>query len=113
MSLWDFLKSIFVRARRPKDKRAVPVEQQPPAKRKPPAPVVRVWYLDEDSPVEQITQERGGGYAYYWRVEGSTPTLGQRVIAPVMSGYGQEAVIVGFGRDGYKGRIKSITRLAK
>lgn len=93
-----------------------PAPAQPPTSapvtKKPPAPIIRVEYLNEYTSAHPITAEQRGGYAYYWRADG-TPALGQKVLAPVMSGYWEEAVIIGFGRDGYKGRLKSITRTAR
>jgi len=78
-------------------------------KRKPPAPVVRV------APLHQrfTGEERSSGWAYFYRATGE-PSLGQKVIAPF--GFDNEEQvfrIIGFGRDGYKGPLKSITRLPR
>lgn len=83
-----------------------PTRQAKPkaAKRKPPAPVVRVAPL-----TDRWRGERSGGWAYYWRAEG-VPRLGQRVLVPFGFDDKQEEFrIIGFGRDGYKGPLKSIT----
>lgn len=107
MGLIAWIKRLFASSKE------TPEPSPEPKTKKPPAPIVRVAYIDGDDPQQdEITTERGGGYAYYWRAPGE-PQLGQRVLAPVMSGSWAEAVIVGFWRDGYKGRIKSITQLAR
>lgn len=80
--------------------------------KKPPAQVVRVEYLNAYRGPANPTREVSGGYGYYWRIQ-TPPRLGMRVLAPVHSGYWEEAVVIGFGRDGYSGRLKSITRTAR
>lgn len=82
------------------------------AAKKPPAPVVRVAYLNEYTGPAIPTREAQGGFHYYWRVS-TPPKLGQHVLAPVNSGYWEEAIVIGFGRDGFSGRLKSITRTVK
>lgn len=82
-----------------------------PTSKKPPVPVVRVEYLNEYRGPVKPTREATGGYGYYWRVQ-TPPRLGMRVLAPVHSGYWEEAIVIGFGRGGYSGRLKSITRTA-
>lgn len=82
-----------------------------PSPKKPSAQVVRVEYLNEYRGPAKPTREATGGYGYYWRVQ-TPPRLGMRVLAPVHSGYWEEAIVIGFGRGGYSGRLKSITRTA-
>lgn len=72
--------------------------------KKPTTPIVRVKYLND--------RDASASFAYYWRAD-SPARVGLRVLAPVRSGYWEEAVIVGFGRAGYVGRLKSITRVAR
>lgn len=83
-----------------------------PSPRKSPAQVVRVQYLNGYSGPAKPVSETKGGYHYYWRA-GTPPRLGMRVLAPVDGGSAEEAIVTGFGRDGYSGRLKSITRTAR
>jgi len=99
LTLGDWLKTIFGRSKSKK------VVEPSGAKKKPRARVVRVGTLREGQVIEE---PRGGGWAYFWREE-STPQLGQRVLVPF--GFDdelEEFVIIGFGRDGYDGPVKSI-----
>jgi len=85
------------------------VQKEPAGKRRPPAKVVRVSSLN----ARFTGEERSGGYAYFYRASGE-PYLGQKVIAPFgIDNEEQVLRVIGFGRDGYKGPLKSITRLPR
>lgn len=109
MGLWSRFKKFFTTPASDLGTNSHSGVKKPAAKRKPPARVVRVAPLSD----RFTGEERGGGWAYFYRAEG-TPSLGQRVIVPFgFQDEEEEFRIIGFGRNGYKGPLKSITKLPR
>lgn len=108
MGVWSRFKKFFTTPAG--DARTSPQsgKKKPAAQRKPPARVVRAAPLSD----RFTGEERGGGWAYFYRAEGD-PILGQRVIVPFGFENEEEFRIIGFGRNGYKGPLKSITKLPR
>src|SRR5699024_18399 len=109
MGLWSRFKEFFATPTIDPQKDSASVVQKSAAKRKSPARVVRVAAVSD-----RLTGEaRGGGWAYFYRAEG-LPSLGQRVIGRFgFEDKEEEFRIIGFGRNGYKGPLKSITKLPR
>jgi len=109
MGLWSRFKEFFATPTIDPQKDSASVVKKSAAKRKSPARVVRVAPLSD----RFTGEERGGGWAYFYRAEG-LPSLGQRVIVPFgFEDKEEEFRIIGFGRNGYKGPLKSITKLPR
>lgn len=109
MSMWSRFKKFFTAPDSDLQTSRQPRTKKPAAKRKAPARVVRVAPLSD----RFTGEERGGGWAYIYRAEG-IPSLGQRVIVPFgFEDKEEEFRIIGFGRNGYKGPLKSITKLPR
>ncbi|MEU6858490.1 hypothetical protein AB0B28_06415 [Glycomyces sp. NPDC046736] len=70
---------------------------------------MQVAYRQFDDPAPDHT---GGAYAYCWPLELGTPLIGARIWVPVEDLGLVPGVVVGFGRDGYKGPLKVVNRLA-
>ena len=109
MALWSRFKQFFTTPASAPRTSSPSKTKKPTAKRKSSARVVRVAPLSD----RFTGEERGGGWAYFYRAEG-TPSLGQRVIAPFgFDDKREELRIIGFGRNGYEGPLKSITKLPR
>src|SRR5699024_5900742 len=106
MGLWSRFKEFFATPTIDPQTDSASVVKKSAAKRKSRASVVRVspWS-------DRFTgEEPGGGWAYFYRAEG-LPSLGQRVIVPFgFEDKEEEFRIIGFGRNGYKGPLKSIPK---
>src|SRR5699024_126806 len=106
MGLWSRFKEFVATPTVEPQKDSASVVKKSAAKLKSPSRVVRVAPLSDCFTGE----ERGGGWAYFYRAEG-LPSLGQRVIVPFgFEDKEEEFRIIGFGRNGYKGPLKSITK---
>lgn len=109
MGLRSWFKRLWEQAGEDSRERYPSTAKKTTARRKPPARVVRVAPLSD----RFTGKERGGGWAYFYRSEG-TPRLGQRVIVPFgFEDKEEEFRIIGFGRNGYKGPLKSIKKLPR
>lgn len=70
-------------------------------------PVVRVQFRELFAPPDE--GERS--YAYLWPLK-QRPKVGDRVWVSVVDDDEDPAVVVDFGRDGYRGELKRVLRLA-
>lgn len=81
--------------------------KQQPARPASEMPVVQVQFKDFDEAFKEGAQ----GYAYRWPM-GRDPQIGDRIWVPVAYDDDHPAVVVGFGRGGYRGAVKQVRRFA-
>lgn len=85
-------------------------ERPAPSKARKRAAVVQVLYFPLTEPLPDIKSgQNERGYGYFWRLP-EDPQLGQRVVVPVEGEGLKSAVIIGFGRQGYDGPLKTVSR---